>query len=408
MTYKNLLLFLMIFSAIICFNAIAQTWKPLGGLDADTAAKPIGYTTSPFATAIAKDGTIYLAYSDDLREDGKLRVVKYNKIRNRWVPVGNETFLPFTYHFSLTVLNNIPYLAYADSKDNEKITVIKFNNKTNEWQLVGKSKISDGDKDDSGTNTPIAITSNGKHRLYLAYVDDNSFDRSGKLTVKFFDINQPVKEWKILGVPKFSEGSVHGSLSIAVDNDMPYIVYEDGPLGLTVKKFNLKNNKWIFVGNTPLDNNVAISPTIVFNNHQPYIGYTTFVTDSTDSSNQFESALVYTLAKNNKWFPIGDGPVSISTDGKSIALACIHNTIIAAYSDKNLKNNSITVKQLRNNKWRLLGNQPVSEVPITPIENYPSRYIPALIVDNISHKIYLFYVENTTMSLWGKSISLPR
>jgi len=125
---------------------------------------------------------------------------------------------------------------------------MKFNSGTNTWQIVGSAGFSA-----SAIHYLSFVIASGV--LYVGYQDGSNGDgiHNGKATVMMF--NTGTNTWQTVGNAGFSDMDAL-STSLAVDNGVPYLAYQDGydedhinNGKATVMKFYTGTNTWIPVGN---------------------------------------------------------------------------------------------------------------------------------------------------------------
>jgi hypothetical protein len=160
--------------------------------------------------------------------------------------------------------DNIPYIVYLDDENGNKVTVKKLNESGSGWDLVGESGVSSG----AGVGPYIALTS--QNIPYVVYHEGPLY----KPTVKKFT----GMGWEVVGTSQFLTNVY--KTRIAIDNnDVPYISYYDGSTTtsadrISVKKYN--GTSWVTVGGegftaAPNSNGFA-DPILAFNpNNVPVI-----------------------------------------------------------------------------------------------------------------------------------------
>lgn len=379
--------------SIIQNQIAAQPWTSLGP---DDAQPPITASNTYYSTALSNnDNTLYIAFVDNSNNDDVIRVLKYNKISNLWEPSGASGGLvsaPFSYYPSITVVNNTPYVAYADAAAGifGQLTVKRLNGTS--WEIVSGQSISD----DAVTHTSIAA--DGNNSIYVGYKDaalDGDFNPENKITVKQFDLSNEAAGWQPVGPPRFSERLADTRLSLKVDNGIPYIAYAETILttgGVFVARFDGTN--WITVGNNnpPFHLN-AYSPSLVFdNNNNPYVGYVTL----DQNTGSLYKGMVASLNANN-WVIAGGGPVDSATSGnfENVSLACINNTIFATYVNQDANHNLIVKRIDENDVWQPVGDQPIS--------NISNIWATSLETNSVTNELYVSYGEINAQGIYAKS-----
>lgn len=382
---KKILVVLLLMIAVIVlvvnvfrFNAAAQTWKPMGGGKYSLQEKPIGASVGYPSAAIASDGSIYLAYVNSPYDDVDLsiHIVQYDEERNIWKPVGDSIISSTLSDPKMVVVNNVPYVAYKDYTDG--LIVKRYNRSSNKWGTVGQEGIIDREYG-------ISFASNGKDTLYLAY-----YDEALKLSLKFFDLKKENSKWRDVGELPFSRDGIKikaKELSLAVDNNVPYIAYYDVLIqNIRIQKFN--DQEWIDIGMNGLftDNVSMHNPHIGFDRHRLYLSYA-----MNDNSYPYDKGIIRVLEDGNKnWRELSSHPIFIG----EWSVVYSNRIVMVTYSDKD---SSIIVKQLNGNNWEVIGDRVVTGLSYTPQV--------VLIANQGTKQLYVFY-KSLVGDIYAKRLTL--
>jgi len=339
---------------LLCIQTThAQSWTNLGSNEATRT--PIVQTDAfTFFTALSANGTLYTSYIDDGFGPNNLGDFKVHARRytgGQWVSAGDaiSAAFPASDYFPIACDGNVPYVAYSEplnaGNNAQKITVKKLNSNTNQWELLGQQAFSAG----AASFTAIAAAGG---KVYVAYEDDS-------LRVKYFDTTNIAGGWRPLAGSVGANTSVI-ALTIAVDNNIPYIAYSQaGNDTLFVKKYN--GSTWVNVATNTIANNfegVAFGgarPTLRFNNNHRLC---TAYLDTAATSH-----LLY-LDANNTWQPIGTQPAT-TTATTNVTFTPLRNTFFQAFGQPSPTFWQGFVKRLRtsDSSWADAGTPPVTASP---------------------------------------------
>ncbi len=130
------------------------------------------------------------------------------------------------------------------------------------WSIVGEAGISTGE----AKRTSVAAT---EEAVYVAFRDQSGVDEDGDPIcedLKVMTYNGSV--WESVGS---SVGVCGGSFSLAVNQGILYIAYQDAEndKGATVRKF--ENGSWLPVGNAGINEGTANNVVLKFNQNTPYV-----------------------------------------------------------------------------------------------------------------------------------------
>ena len=175
-------------------------------------------------------GTPYVAYVDDANAD-KVTVVRFDGAS--WVPVGTPGFSAGAAAcVSLVVTGGEIFVAYQDYAAGQRATVMVNNGSS--WATLGLAGFS------AGKASCLRLATDSAGTPYVAYVDEGNANRA--TVMKYAG-----GAWSAVGSAGFSAGTA-GSMSLALYNDIPYVVFQDGTNGeATVMRY--AGGSWQIVGN---------------------------------------------------------------------------------------------------------------------------------------------------------------
>lgn len=242
----------IVLSVLICSRsstafAVAYVWHTVGS-DHFT----VGASTYETPIAVASDGTIYVAYTDESHGQ-QATVMKYDG--SDWSVVGSAYFSGgATRYLSLAVnATGTPYVAYVDGARGNRATVMKFNGTS--WGEVGAAGFSNA----SIESTVIAMSPDGTP--YVTFVDVGN--TNAPTTMKYNG-----SSWVAVGTPYAARA---GAPTMAFTSDgTPYVSFSDISFGNpTVIRFN--GSSWVQVGDPIAINLYGNAPIAISPSDTPYI-----------------------------------------------------------------------------------------------------------------------------------------
>lgn len=216
------------------------------------------------------------------------------------------------------------------SSAGEEITFdVKFTDTTNLkiWDVVGNEDVS------NRTNNDIDMDVVGD-KVYTVYNEDN------KLKAKMFDGSN----WTNLGD---SVINIRGNNpTIAVHNNIPYILYHDSKYKVVVVRF--RNNKWEVV--QTLTNDMSQYSDMISTNSGIYLAITT---GKTTPMNEGKAYLkVFKLNEStSKFEQVGHDVHDVSGYIVEPSLSENNGSVYVSYTDF-LQNNKVFIKKYENNTWK--------------------------------------------------------
>ncbi len=199
----------------------------------------------------------YVAFKDQ-SQSGKLSVMKYEN--NSWQNVGDPGFSPGQAEdVILKINNNIPYIAFKDLNNSGKLSVMRFFN--NSWQVLSSFGISPG----AISSPSLSFSKN------IVYVSFSDASLSGKAVVMKYENNS----WQDLNSSNISS-SASDSLSLFVYRGSPYLAYKDmmNSGKISVKKYiGGSINSWRSVGSLAFSESEVESISLFVDNGIPYVSY---------------------------------------------------------------------------------------------------------------------------------------
>ncbi len=274
--------------------------------------------------AIARNGTIYVAYVDK-NAGSKVTVMK--KSGSSWVLVGSAGFTPTAAsELSLAIdNNNTLYIAYNNS-NRQNVTVMQYNGSS--WVNVGAAVTSS-----YGYSPDLAIDTGNTPYIVYGYSDP---------VVKKYNGSS----WVAVGTPA-NTGNFNRITRIAIDGTgTPYIIYdEDYPnAALYAKKYNGSN--WVAVGSAIALPNyyVRYADIVIDGNDTPYVIHS-------DVGSSFFNPSYVKKYNGSSWVLLGSN-FGVSDYG---ALAIDGSgTPYVFYSDASYNGNG-TVKKYNGSGWPIVG-----------------------------------------------------
>ena len=244
-------------------------WEELGTSGSGFSGGEAGYTS----LAIDNDNIPYVAYSDVENSRGAT-VMKYSTSTDLWVNVGSVNFSDGRVDYTSLAIDddNIPYVAYRDNINSDKITVMKYTGLGGSgWEVVGDVGFSSGIG-----GRPI---SSDVYDISLA-IDDNIpyvvySDAGGSYEAMVMKYNGLA--WEEVGTTGtgFSDGEAWYTSLDFDSNNIPYVAYSDDPNneGATVMKYASTTDEWVNVGGTNFSNGVAYYTSITTYDDVLYVAY---------------------------------------------------------------------------------------------------------------------------------------
>ena len=306
-------------------NPVSATWKNIGTYGFSTGQA--GFTSLTYL-----DDIPYVAYADG-NKSNKATVKKFDGAN--WVTIGIEGFTTNSVNsLSISSSSTSPYIAFKDIANQGKASVMKFNG-TN-WEYVGNAGFSDG-----AIFYPSFFINNDIP--YLAYQDNAN---ANKATVKKFNGTT----WETVGNVGFSSGTAD-HLGLSFFNGEPYVVYRDWDNGFKSSVMKYNGSQWVYIGNAGFSTGFMEQSTIAFDtNGIPYVAFN-------DWSNS-NKATVMKYSEGN-WETVGSVGFSEGTVNY-LSLKITETAPFLAYKDSGNSNKAV-VKKFNGVDWINTGNSSISE-----------------------------------------------
>jgi hypothetical protein len=142
------------------FNGAAASWAPVGPQEFSTGA-------ARYTSMAMSNGVPYVAYADAAR-GWKATLVRYNGALRQWLSVGNPGFSAGeTAYDCLSIRGGVPYVAYQDGGNGKKAVVMRYNANADRWEMVGGGPASAAEAVD------VCLATSGG-AVYVAYIDKAS------------------------------------------------------------------------------------------------------------------------------------------------------------------------------------------------------------------------------------------
>ena len=197
-------------------------------------------------------------------------------LAQQWNILGNEnqiSAVPSSYT-TITVLGNVPYVAYVEGTAPAVVKVKRKNGVTGAWEQVGS--------DVAANASYTRIYSDGSNNLYVCYVDGSNGNR---LAVRLYNAGTQGWDPLVANDPYVSAGSVTYSITqfsstpraaMAFDNNqVPYITFSERTASTGypfVKRF--VNGAWETVGGSAVSADTALSNSLALDeNGTPFLVY---------------------------------------------------------------------------------------------------------------------------------------
>lgn len=225
---------------------VGDTWVSVG------AVSLTNYRVRDAKIAIDDNKTLYVAFND-YNTTSKISVIKY--VAGAWVNVGLPNFAStFSSDFDFKINNNKPYLAFVDALNGQKIKLQSFNGTS--WSDVGGAFIS------SSSATAISLDFDSKNIPYIAF---SSIRSSSKAYVMKYDGST----WNTLG-----SGAIRNSfarnITLKINNvDVPYLVYTS--TGSSVYMSSYSGGAWNHIATNPSVGNANNLSFEFDQNNLPYV-----------------------------------------------------------------------------------------------------------------------------------------
>jgi len=276
----------------------------------------------------------------------------YGKTIYDWAPVGTTGFSQDDSWYTYLQLDNngVPYIIYQDVGNDKKATVMKYNNSTSSWQLVGTEGFSDGQVQ----HPTIAFDST--NTLYAAYRDGGNDNGA---TVK--KLNENI--WEDVGTPGFSEASIdYIKITFSNYNDTPHVIYQDWGTAngkATVMQYSSQLEDWTELGGVSvgISDSYASFTDISIENTDVYVAYK-------DGSSSVEgtnggAATVKKFTFSDSWKDLGNPGFS---DGEVnyVDLELYNGVPYLAFQDK-ANGYEITVMKYNGTNWEVVGEKGFTE-----------------------------------------------
>ena len=309
------------------FNKTLGSWSSVADkLNGETVAGP----------SIAKDshGNLYVSY-----EGSALAVVKWTKALGTWANMGTGDNLMVDgangQKSSITVDkdDNIYVLHPKAGGATAGSSVRKYNSIAKTWDLVGPAEAIKG----SGSKQ-ILTTSTGELWV-VSSAGSNAGNKKGQLVVQRYNIIN--NTWDTVGGAE-DTGNIDNAYTVTmgIDHlDNVYVAYEKTTSGrkATILKLNAAKDGWDTIGDgIGTDaNHLRISF---------YSDGTPIIATSGDPANQGLKVMKY---ENETWSKIGKDPQVSAGNAyySGLVVNTDSNTIYAAYSDRTISGNGLSVRQ---------------------------------------------------------------
>lgn len=293
----------------------------------------------------------------------------------QWTVLGNENQVSSvaSSYTTITVLGDVPYVAYVENSSPTVAKVKRKNSVTGTWEQVGA---------DVATNISyLRLYSDGSNNLYVCYVDGAN---SSRLAVKLY--NAVTQTWDALvpGNALVSTGTVTYSISqfngtpraaMAFDNNqVPYIFYSERTSGNAYAK-RFINGAWETLGSGTVSTDIAAGNGIAIdNNDVPFVVY--LQQSSLTATTGVLKAYRYDSASNT-WQNISPPnpvlPGSATTGATSsirhtaITMDSSFNPIVSYFNTSNSNRSTIIRYDKTANAWNYIGATGTRDAPYNSI-----------------------------------------
>jgi hypothetical protein len=323
---------------VVTYEKSSNTWKPVG----DFATK----ATSEFnSMAFAPDGTLYLVCSMYDFNMGRALVKSYDKSTQQWNMVGDIALSNGIAQYTSIAIspNGVPYITFADQGNDGKAKVMAYDKSVNHWRVVGNAGISVG----SSQYNNIATTPDGK--VEIVFKDAGS---SNKATALYFD--NISHSWKPLSsnLALISEGEAnHISLTLNKDG-LPYVAYSDNSTKskqITVTGYTPPS--WHYVGQKDIPGSAVAKMLAVAPDNTPYIVFN-------DTSNGNKVTVMSYNTNMNQWEYVGSKGISPGNGVFPNITIGVDGTVYIAFDDvtNNYKTTVMSYNK-SSNQWSIVGQR---------------------------------------------------
>jgi hypothetical protein len=331
---------------VVTYDKNSNTWKAVGTF-ATTAKSEFN------SMAFAPDGTLYITCSMYDFNMGRALVAAYDKSTQQWKMVGDIALSNGIAQYTSIAISptGVPYITFADQGNDGKAKVMAYDKAVNHWRVVGNAGISVG----SSQYNNISIAPDGK--VDIVFKDAGS---DNKATAIYFDAT--TQQWKPLAGNSalISEGEAnHISLALSKDGT-PYITYADNSADggkkttvmgyVPIKEWHYLEQPGFIRDLKPLARTLAISSDGAL--------YTAF----TDTAHNSKTSVMVYNKITNQWQYVGNPGFN---DGQMQArsLAIAHDgTVYFTFQDgDHLDRASVMVYNKNTNQWQYLPGPGISE-----------------------------------------------
>jgi alpha-tubulin suppressor-like RCC1 family protein len=214
---------------------------------------------------LSPNGEPYVVYADNAFGNA-IVVKKYDSNIANWATIGSEAFSTGEVAYTKIMFdkNGTLYVAYQDIANDGKATVMKYDAFANKWEAVGSAGFTDG------SASYIDLKIDFENNLHIAFSDGG---QSGRASAMKFDGSA----WNYSGSAGFSSGGSASEISLEIDYyNMPNVLFVENNKP-TLMRLDLISNNWVNVVNpafTPgsasyvsLDMSPEGLATVVFRDH---------------------------------------------------------------------------------------------------------------------------------------------
>ncbi|MCC6761249.1 MAG: T9SS type A sorting domain-containing protein [Chitinophagaceae bacterium] len=292
----------------------------------------------------------------------------------QWIAQGNESQISAVASSAttITVLGNVPYVAYIENSSPSVGKVKRKNSITGAWEQVGT--------DVASNISYLRIYNDGGTTLYVTYVDGGNGSR---LAVKKYNSETQTWDPLISGDPYVSSGSVTYSISqfsstpraaMAFDrNQVPYISFAERSTGYPfVKRFT--DGAWETVGGGSVTTDFSVGNGVAIDyDNVPYVIYLA----QSGLTSTTGAVRVFRLDANNAWenvspaSPVAPGSSSTgSTTGarhSSITMDSLYNPIVAYFNTSNSNRSTIIRYNVATSTWQYIGTTGTRDAPFNSL-----------------------------------------
>ena len=325
----------------------SSSWKPVGSN---------GYYAGQveYVSMACYQQEPYVACSNGT---GSILVGKYNRSSNEWEPLGNG-FSAEPASVAIALGNGTPFVAYSDNNNNGKISVKRWND--TDWVNVGIPGFSDGRAD------YLSIACDNTGTPYVAYKNgQNTVGNTNRAIVKKFNGTT----WENVGGDAVSANTAD-YISFVVDNNVPFIAFQDTTDELAIVVKRLDGSTWTNVGNAGSGAGNYLS--LAVNSGVPYLAYL----ESADNGS-YRGRLKRFNSGN--WQDLGSFSSGTVTD---ISLALDGSNPYVAYKDAT--SGRAVVRRYSGSSWQNVGD---------PVSTGSAEYINLSISSSI---LYAAFVDAGT------------